>query len=212
MSHASSDLKTVNHFKAHPWHGIPIGDQAPAVVNCYIEIVPSDGVKYEIDKNTGHLKVDRPQLYSNKSPALYGFVPQTYCGARVGAYCSSKASLQNIQGDGDPIDICVLTEREFQHGDLFLRAIPIGGLRMIDRNQADDKIIAVLRDDAVYGGIKDIVECPAPILDRLRHYFLTYKDIPGEKTPKMDCAGVYGAIEAREVIAASREDYLERFR
>src|SRR5215831_10472917 len=74
-------------FKAHPWHGVPIGKDAPAVVTTYIEIVPTDTVKYEIDKITGHLKIDRPQKYSNVCPTLYGFIPQTLCAGRVGEFC-----------------------------------------------------------------------------------------------------------------------------
>ena len=73
-------------FQAHPWHGVSIGPEAPRVVTAYIEIVPTDTVKYEIDKSSGHLKVDRPQQFSNVCPTLYGFIPQTYCGERVAAF------------------------------------------------------------------------------------------------------------------------------
>ena len=76
-------------FQAHPWHGVPIGPDAPHVVTAYIEIVPTDTVKYEIDKLTGLLKVDRPQKYSNFCPSLYGFVPQTLCTDSVAALCAS---------------------------------------------------------------------------------------------------------------------------
>ena len=82
-------------------------------------------------------------------PTLYGFIPQTYCGKEVAARCAEKTGATGIQGDGDPMDICVLTEKAFAHGSLFVRAKPIGGLRMIDGEQADDKIIAVLEKDAL---------------------------------------------------------------
>src|SRR5690349_4438750 len=118
-------------FRLHPWHGVPIGPQAPRVLTTYIEIVPTDTVKYEIDKHSGILRVDRPQAYSNVCPTLYGFVPQTYCAERVGAYCDQRTGRKGIQGDGDPLDICVLTEKSFSHGDILLESIPIGGLRMI---------------------------------------------------------------------------------
>ncbi|RYF55496.1 MAG: inorganic pyrophosphatase, partial [Cytophagaceae bacterium] len=134
-----------SNFKAHPWHGIPIGDQAPRQVTCFIEIVPTDTVKYEIDKATGYLKIDRPQQYSNVLPALYGFIPQTYCGEQIARLASEKSGKNVETGDGDPLDICVLTEREITHGDLILQAIPIGGFRLIDKGEADDKIIAVLK-------------------------------------------------------------------
>lgn len=198
-------------FKAHPWHGISIGESAPEIVNCYIEIVPADLIKYEIDKTTGHLEVNRPQKYSNYCPTLYGIIPQTFCGARVGRLCSDKTAQSGIAGDGDPMDICVITEKPFQHGGILLHAVPIGGLRVIDRKQADDKIVAVLYEDGVYGKWRDISECPKNLLERLRHYFLTYKDIPGGEKTKMQLGDVYGAGEARAVIEASRADYLEQY-
>lgn len=193
--------------KAHPWHGVSTGEEAPEIVNCYIEIVPTDTVKYEIDKTTGYLKIDRPQKYSNHCPALYGFVPQTLCLSQVGDFCAAKCGRPGIAGDGDPIDICVLTEKPIQHADILLRAAPIGGLRMIDRSQADDKIIAVLYGDEVFGEWSDITDVPAIMIERLRHYFLTYKDIPGVEERKMEFAGLYGAAEARHIISLSCQDY-----
>ena len=141
-------------FQAHPWHGVAIGPEAPRVVTAYIEIVPTDTVKYEIDKPSGHLKVDRPQQFSNVCPTLYGFIPQTFCGARVAAFGAAQDGTglpTALEGDADPLDICVLSERGFSHGDVLLQAVPVGGLRLIDRNQADDKIVAVLKGDAAFG-------------------------------------------------------------
>ncbi len=138
-------------YRAHPWHGVHIGHDAPEVVTSYIEIVPTDAVKYEIDKISGYLKVDRPQKFSNVSPTLYGFIPQTYCADRCAELCSTRVDRKDIVGDGDPLDICVITEKPISHGDILVPAIPIGGLRMIDGNEADDKIIAVMQNDAVYG-------------------------------------------------------------
>src|SRR5215210_6281586 len=136
-------------FQAHPWHGVSAGKDAPAILNAYIEIVPTDAVKYELDKASGHLRVDRPQLFSSMCPTLYGFIPQTYCGTHVGQLCSERTGLEGIKGDGDPMDICVLSEKAFTHGNFFVRAKPIGGLRMIDGMEADDKIISVLEADVV---------------------------------------------------------------
>ena len=198
-------------FKAHPWHGVDAGSDAPKVVNAYIEIVPTDSVKYEIDKTTGHLKVDRPQKYSSRCPTLYGFVPQTYCGKRVAEFCSEKTNRKDIAGDGDPLDICVLTERQIQHGDILIRAVPIGGLRMLDQNQSDDKILAVLYEDLVYGSWRSIKDCPANLIERLRHYFLTYKDIPGAAQRKAEITHVFDFDEACEIISRSRQDYMESF-
>ena len=196
--------------KAHPWHGVSIGDRAPEVVNCYIELVPTDTVKYEIDKPTGHLRVDRPQKYSSLCPMPYGFIPQTLCAEKVGQLCCERTNETAIMGDGDPIDVCVLTENQIAHGDVLARAVPIGGIRLIDANQADDKIIAVLVDDGLYGKTRDIEECPGELIERLRHYFLTYKDIPGRER-HVKGAEVYGADKARAVIEASRADYREHF-
>jgi inorganic pyrophosphatase len=197
-------------WQAHPWHGVPIGDEAPAVVTAYVEIVPADTVKYEIDKATGHLQVDRPQRFSNVCPSLYGFLPQTWCGERVAALCRAAAGREVI-GDGDPLDVCVLSDRHFTHGDFLVRAVPIGGLRMIDHDEADDKVIAVLRDDTGFGRVADVGELPAALLERLRHYFLTYKLVPGAAAGPVTLAEVYGRDAAHAVIEASRADYRERF-
>ncbi|GAB3718718.1 inorganic pyrophosphatase [Spirosoma lituiforme] len=195
-----------SNFKAHPWHGIPIGDQAPRQVTCFIEIVPTDTVKYEIDKATGYLKIDRPQQYSNVLPALYGFIPQTYCGEQIARLASEKSGKTVEMGDGDPLDICVLTEREITHGDLILQAIPIGGFRLIDKGEADDKIIAVLKGDAMYGQYTELGQLPEAVVKRLRHYFLTYKNLP-EEPAVMELANIYGQHEAWEVIQTSVNDY-----
>lgn len=197
-------------YKSHPWHGVFIGEEAPEELTAFIEVVSTDTVKYEIDKDSGYLRIDRPQKFSNVVPALYGFVPQTYCGKKVGEYCSEKTGKKGIIGDGDPIDICVLTEKVISHGDLLVNAIPIGGFRMIDGNEADDKIIAVLRNDTVYGHFRDIAEVPEVVIQRLEHYFLTYKDMPGVDS-NTEIATTYGVKEAHEVITRSVEDYNEKF-
>lgn len=193
--------------RAHPWHDVAVGPHAPRRVTAYIEIVPTDTVKYEMDKATGILRVDRPQQYSNVCPSLYGFIPRTLCAERVGALCAERTGRQGIVGDGDPMDVCVLTEKEIPHGDILVRAIPIGGLRMIDGNQADDKIVAVLEGDAVFGGYAEISDCPPGLVERLRHYFLTYKQGPDRATRTVEIAGVYGRDEAHEAIRRSQDDY-----
>lgn len=193
-------------YKSHPWHGVDIGKNAPEVVTSFIEVIPTDTVKYEIDKQTGYLKIDRPQRFSNIVPALYGFVPQTLCREEVAAYCMEKTGRTGIIGDDDPLDICVLTEREITHGNILVQAKPIGGLRMIDGGEADDKIIAVLNNDEVYGSWGDVSDIPPSILNRLQHYFLTYKQLPNEK-PKCEITQIYGCEEAKAVIQRSRKDY-----
>jgi inorganic pyrophosphatase len=197
-------------YKSHPWHGIDIGNNAPDIVMCFIEVVPTDTIKYEIDKESGYLRIDRPQKYSNVVPSLYGFIPQTYCGPGVGKICEDKTGRKDIKGDGDPLDICVLTEKDVMHGDIIAEAIPIGGFRMIDGDAADDKIISVLKGDVMYGGVTDVSELPELVLERLKHYFLTYKDMPGMNRAS-EITHVYNAEEAREVITASMVDYEARF-
>ncbi len=197
-------------YKSHPWHGISIGKDAPETVTAFIEVVPTDTVKYEIDKDSGYLMLDRPQKYSNVVPALYGFLPQTFCGNLVGEFCMEKTGKTDIKGDGDPIDICVLTEKDITHGDILVHARPIGGFRMLDGNEADDKIIAVLNNDVVYEVFKDISDLPPIVVERLKHYFLTYKDMPG-KEKETEITHIYGKEEAFEVIQRSMVDYRKRF-
>ncbi len=197
-------------YKSHPWHGIDIGENTPEVVTTFIEVIPTDTVKYEVDKRSGYLKIDRPQKFSNIVPALYGFIPQTYCKDQVAAYCREKTGREGIVGDDDPLDICVLTEREVTHGNIIIQAIPIGGLRMIDNGEADDKIISVLSNDEVYSEWDDIEKLPKNLLNRLRHYFLTYKQLPGEES-SCEITHVYGRQEAHEVIRRSQADYDDKF-
>ena len=198
-----------NSHKSHPWHGISLGDNVPDEVRAFIEIVPTDTVKYEVDKESGYLSLDRPQKFSNIVPSLYGFLPRTYCSVRMAELTNTALARYDIEGDGDPLDICVLTEKDVTHGDIIVRARPIGGLRLLDHNQADDKIVAVLKNDAVYGLDNDIEERPLNRTRRLIHSFTTSKDIPGETKRRMQFISIYGADVAKDVIRRSMEDYQE---
>lgn len=192
---------------AHPWHGVGKGDQFPALINAFIEITPFDTVKYELHKESGLLKIDRPQQFSNYCPALYGFIPQTYCGKRTGEYCTEKTGLHGIVGDGDPLDICVLSESHIHHNNILLQCIPVGGFRMIDKGEADDKIIAVMKDDPVYGHIRNIADLPHGIVLRLLHYFKTYKLGPDDPENRVQITSVYNADESMLVMKLAAEDY-----
>ena len=199
-------------FQAHPWHGISAETPGKSgLFHVYVELTPFDGVKYEVDKKTGHIKCDRPQKYSNLCPTIYGFIPRTYCGNSVGQFCSQQTGIEGIAGDGDPIDICVLTEKPINHVGILLNARPIGGLRMIDDHSADDKIIAVLEQDITFGHIQDVEQLPPGTIDRLRQYFLTYKLSPDESHPPVSIPHVYGAAEAVQVIERSQRDYHDEF-
>ncbi len=195
-----------HRWRPHPWHGLPVGSEPPRFVNAFIEITPFDLVKYEVDKPTGFLRVDRPQRTSSTPPTLYGFIPRTYCGDRVGA-------LSGLSGDGDPLDICVISERPIDRSEIIMECHVVGGLRMVDEGQADDKIIAILRNDSIWGEADEIDQVPSALISRLRHYFETYKLKPGEHPGEGDTTvnGVYGRDDAFEVIEASIADYLEEY-
>ncbi|MGB7068660.1 MAG: inorganic pyrophosphatase [Pyrinomonadaceae bacterium] len=193
--------------KAHPWHGVPIGEDAPEEVTVFVEIVPRDTVKYEVDKETGYLKIDRPQQYSNVVPANYGFIPQTYCSAGIAQLARDNSTGIEISGgDTDPLDILVLSEHHIPRGDIILKARPIGGFCLIDGGEADDKIIAVLKGDKVFEQYREISELPKGILERFEHYFLTYKSLPDD--PNIcEIAYSYGREESYKVIRAAISDY-----
>jgi inorganic pyrophosphatase len=197
---------TFNHWRPHPWHGIEVGPDAPTVVHAYIEITSSDLVKYEIDKTTGYLRVDRPHRTSSLPPTLYGFIPQTYCAERVRALMGPEAK----SGDFDPLDICVIGEHLIQRSEVLLNARVVGGLPMLDGGEADDKIVAVLENDRIWSEVKDISELPTSMIDRLRHYFETYKVLPGEVS-HVSVGEPYGYEHAATVVNAAIEDYNEKF-
>jgi len=194
------NAKPFDRFRPHPWHGLAVGPQPPDLVNAFIEITPFDLVKYEVDKTTGFLRVDRPQRSSSTPPTLYGFIPRTLCGDRVAAVGGLR------HGDEDPLDICVLSERPIDRAEVILDVRVLGGLLMEDGGQADDKIVAVLKDDAIWSEARDIDQLPIRLIERLQHYFLTYKMRPGE-TSTVKVQKIYGVQHARLVVQASMQDY-----
>jgi inorganic pyrophosphatase len=194
-----------SRWRPHPWHGVPAGEDAPRVVNAYIEITPFDLIKYEVDKATGYLRVDRPQRTSSQPPALYGFIPQTYCAEGV-----ARLTPGAERGDGDPLDLCVLSERPIAKSEILIAARVIGGLQILDRGEADDKIIAVLQGDYMWGNATSIADVPEVLIERLAHYFSTYKLVPGE-APRIEVRGAYGFEHAAAVVSASMDDYRAHF-
>jgi inorganic pyrophosphatase len=196
-----------NRWRRHPWHGLRArADGAPEdLVQVYVEMTPADVVKYEVDKASGFLMVDRPQRTTSSPPALYGFIPRTYCGEEVAKRCPHADV-----ADGDPLDICVFSERHITRADILLNARVLGGIQMIDGGEADDKIVAILEGDNIWGDVHDITELPAIKIERLQHYFSTYKLQPGKKVDiKVDF--VYDREEALKVIAAAEKDYWDTF-
>ena len=195
----------VFQFRPHPWHGLEVGPEPPNVLNAYIEITPFDLMKYEVDKVSGYLRVDRPQRTSAQHPALYGFIPRTYCAERV-----CKLAPGSTRGDGDPLDICVLSERAITRNEIIVRCRVIGGLQMIDRGEADDKIIAILEGDYVWGEARGLSDVPAVLIERLQHYFATYKMVPGE-VGKVKVDRIYERDHALKVVMAAMADYADAF-
>ncbi|NNF15609.1 MAG: inorganic pyrophosphatase [Gammaproteobacteria bacterium] len=193
--------KSFHSWRPHPWHGLVVGKGAPKIVTAYIEMTPFDLVKYETDKHSGYIRVDRPQRASVHPPTLYGFVPQTLCADRVGALSNT-----GLPGDHDPLDICVISERPINRANIIMDVRVLGGLRMIDHGEVDDKIVAVLQKDNQWGGIDDISGLPPILVERLVHYFRTYKWIPGE-TSGVSIDEPYGREEAEAVILAAMADY-----
>ncbi len=193
-------------WRPHPWHGLEVGEDQPKIVNAFIELTPFDTIKYEVDKKTGYMRVDRPQRSSSLPPSLYGFIPRTYCGNHVG-----ELSSDDVKGDGDPLDICVLSERPIDRNEVILSARVIGGLHMVDHDEADDKIISVLDNDTYYSNINSVNDLPPVLIERLRHYFGTYKLIPGKDQNDVYVEGIFDADHAYKVIEASIKDYEEMF-
>lgn len=191
--------------RPHPWHGLDAGPDVPRTVHAFIEIAPSDEIKYELDKDTGFLCVDRPQRTSARHPTPYGFIPRTYCGERVRALMPTADC-----GDGDPLDICIISDLPIERTEILMKARVIGGLPMLDGGEADDKIIAVLDQDFVYGDLQDISELPPILVERITHYFLTYKLVPGKEN-KVEIGPAYGYEHAARVVEASIADYNAEF-
>ena len=209
----SVDSNSFHPWRPHPWHGLETGPEPPSSVYAFIEITPFDLVKYEIDKASGFLIVDRPQRTSALPPSLYGFIPRTYCGDRVAALMPGAD-----RGDADPLDICVLSERPIGRAEILTKARVVGGLPMNDHGEADDKIIAILDGDYQWKRIRDLHELPVILVDRLCHYFSTYKLPPHSEraehpadNPEVTIGEPYGREHAERVVRAAMDDYSARF-
>ena len=169
----------------NPWHDVTIGDDAPEICNSIIEIPIGSRVKYELDKTTGLLKVDRVLYSAVHYPANYGFIPRTFCD------------------DGDPLDVLVLGQTEVVPLCI-VRAKTIGVMQMIDQNEEDDKIIAVHADDPEYRDYRDIAELPEHRLKALRRFFEDYKAL---ELKEVKVERFLGRIDACNVIATAVELY-----
>ena len=216
---------------AHPWHGIhPFQNTDKSLVTCYIEMTQNSDVKLEVDKTSGHIMIDRPMKFTNFMPCLYGFIPQTYCDTLTANFAGEALKKLDVSGDFsgdlDPLDICVFTDRNPPSGQFLVTAKIIGGLCMIDSGEVDDKIIAVLCDDTVYGEMTELSDLPNKALQKILHYFLTYKEQPNldesqdnskEKATakkvdkKVRITHTYGAEQAQKIVLLSHKDYQAAF-
>jgi inorganic pyrophosphatase len=169
----------------NPWHSVSFGKEAPEIVNGIIEIPKGSRAKYELDKESGLLKLDRVLYSSVYYPANYGFIPQTYCE------------------DKDPLDILILSQLQI----VPLCIVParvIGVMRMIDGGEADDKIIAVAADDISVNHIDDISKLPAMFMEEIRHFFEEYKRLEN-KTVRVE--EFQNAKTAEQIILQAIKDY-----
>jgi inorganic pyrophosphatase len=175
---------------SHPWHGVPTGEQAPRVVNAVIEIPQGSRAKYEIDKDSGLLKLDRVIYSSFYYPCNYGFIPQTY------------------GDDKDPLDILVITSLPVQ-ALCIMKAKVLGVMQMIDSGDADDKIIAVAANDPGVNHYNNMEELPPHFFDELRHFFEEYKKLEN-KTVTVNEFG--DKSTALKVVEDAVQLYKENFR
>ncbi len=175
----------MKHQINNPWHKVAIGDRAPEFVNGIIEIPKNTRAKYELDKESGMLMMDRVLYSSMNYPANYGFIPQTYCD------------------DKDPLDILILTQVTVVPMCIISAKI-IGAMRMMDEGAHDDKIIAVAEHDMSVNHINDISELPKHFFAELKNFFEDYKKLEN-KTVIVD--DFQNAKVAREIVLQSIEDY-----
>jgi inorganic pyrophosphatase len=174
---------------AHCWHDLSPGDDVPNEINVVIEIPRGSKVKYELDRESGLLYVDRILYSSVVYPHNYGFIPQT------------------LDEDQDPLDVLVLMQEPVQPFS-FLKAKPIGVLEMIDQGEQDDKIIAVHADDPAFKEIKDISELPPHRLQEIKRFFEDYKK---NEHKDVKTGQILGAGDAKTAIIASMKAYVDAY-
>lgn len=179
------------HKTVHPWHDISPGENAPEIVTAFIEVPKHSMLKYELDKDTGFIKLDRVLYSAVHYPGDYGFIPQT------------------LSEDGDPTDIIIISNFAVVPGTI-LRARPIGVLEMIDEDERDEKIIAVPADDPRFDKRKDISDFSEHVILEIKHFFETYKELQGKKVEIRSIKGYWDAKEdVKKGIALYKEVYCE---
>lgn len=176
-------------MKTNPWHDVEFGDNAPSIVNGIIEIPKGSRAKYELDKDSGMLKLDRVLFSSVYYPANYGFIPRTYCD------------------DNDPLDILILSQIDIVPLCI-VSAKVIGVMRMIDGGEADDKIIAVAEGDPSVNHINDISELPQHFISEMRNFFEDYKKLENKSVIVEE---FQNKTLAEEIVLKAINDYKNKF-
>ena len=176
-------------MRNHPWHDVSVGDNPPEIVNAIIEIPKNTRAKYELDKESGLLKMDRVLFSSVYYPANYGFIPRTYCD------------------DDDPLDIVVLSQIQIVPMCL-VEAKVIGVMRMLDNDEMDDKIIAVAHHDMSVNHINDVSELPEHFFKELRAFFEDYKKLEHKTVVVEDFQDKAVALD---IVKQSIVDYQAKF-
>ena len=174
---------------SHPWHEVSPGDDIPSSVNAIIEIPKGSKAKYEIDKESGLIKLDRVLFSSVMYPANYGFIPKTYCD------------------DKDPLDILVLCSVDVYPMSI-IEAKVIGVMHMIDNGEQDDKIIAVAKNDMSVNYISDLSELPPHTMKEIVRFFQDYKAL---ERKNVTIERLFGRSYAYQVIQDSIELYQKEF-
>lgn len=179
------------HKTVHPWHDLPYGDNAPNEVTAFIEVPKNSKLKYELDKESGFIKLDRVLYSAVHYPGDYGFIPQT------------------LSEDGDPTDIIIISNFPVMPG-VIVRARPIGVLEMIDGDERDEKIIAVYCDDPRFDKRKDINDFSEHVIIEIKHFFETYKELQGKKVEIKSIKGCWDAREEiKKGIALYKKTYID---
>lgn len=173
------------------WHDVPLGESAPDEINTIIEIPKGSSNKYEVDKETGLIKLDRANYSAAAYPFDYGFAPQTYWD------------------DGDPLDVIVLTTFPLAPG-ILVAVRPVAVIDMVDNGDSDYKVIAVPVEDKRWEDVKDIGDLNKHMLKEFQHFFETYKALKGKPSP-VEIKGIYGKAEALAAVKKSVELYAKKF-
>ena len=169
----------------NPWHDLPPGDKPPEHVTAFIEIPAKSRNKYELDKHSGLLKLDRVLFSAVHYPGDYGFIPRT------------------LHEDHDPLDIMVRINKPTFPG-CQIDARVVGVLKMLDKGEPDDKVLAVPMHDPIHDEVHDLGDLPSHFLREVEHFFKIYKDLEGKR---VEIIGWFDAEEARRIIVESIDRY-----